>query len=170
MSEMTVTAIPSPPTEMSLNRRFQARLRRLTLVSSVALGLIFLLAVTTTDAGWVATGLLLGGWVLMPTLLYAGLERAWFRYLLTAPATMVSAGLFLVAVGFDGPPVELAGWWLITAGVMFGGSLGAWFWYRLLPVPRRLEDPFSTGRWTLISVHVGLVVIGATLVLLGQRL
>ncbi|HLF61000.1 MAG TPA: hypothetical protein VI980_07485 [Acidimicrobiia bacterium] len=167
---MTVTAPPALPTEMSFDHRFQGRLKRLILVSSVALGLIFLLAASTTDAGWTATGLLLGGWVLMPTLLYAGLGRPRFRYLLTVPAAMVSAGLLLVAVGLEGPPMAVAGWWLITAGVMLGGSLGAWFWYRLLPVPRRLDDPFSAGRWALISVHVGLVVIGAALVLLGQTL
>jgi hypothetical protein len=165
---MIVAVRPAPPSEMSLDSRFQGRLRRLILVSSVALGVIFLLAVVTTDAGWLARGLLLGGWILMPSLLIVGLGRPWFRYLLSVPATLVSAGLLIVTLGFNGTPQALTGWWLITAGVLFGGGLGTWFWFRLVPVPDRLTDPFATGRWALISVHVGLVLIGMAMVVLGH--
>jgi len=150
---------------MSLDDRFQRRLRRLIVVSSVALGLITMLALATTDAGLVELALLLGGWGLMPALLYVGLAQPRWRYLLFVPALMVTTGLLMVDFGFEGPAVALIGWWLITAGVMVGGSLGAWFWYRWLPVPAKLDDPFSRGRWTLISVHVGLVVVGTVLVL-----
>jgi hypothetical protein len=52
---------------------------------------------------------------------------------------------------------------LVTAGVLLGGVLGLWFWYRLLPVPAALDDPFSRGRWTLIAVHVSLIVVGLVL-------
>jgi hypothetical protein len=41
--------------------------------------------------------------------------------------------------------------------------LGLWFWYRLLPVPASLDDPFSPGRWTLIAVHIAAIVVGVVL-------
>lgn len=44
--------------------------------------------------------------------------------------------------------------------------MGLWFWYRLLPVLESLRDPFASGRWTLIAIHVGLVVCGIALILL----
>jgi hypothetical protein len=54
----------------------------------------------------------------------------------------------------------------MTAGVLFGGMLGVWFWFRWLPVPRGLHEPFSRARWGLIGVHVSLIVAGIGLVLL----
>jgi hypothetical protein len=56
--------------------------------------------------------------------------------------------------------VAAAGWLLMTGGVALGGGLGLWLWYRLLPVPASLDDPFSCGRWALVALHVGLIVAG----------
>jgi hypothetical protein len=52
------------------------------------------------------------------------------------------------------------GWMLVTAGVLLGGTLGLWTWYRVLPVPPPLDDPVAPGRWALIGVHVALVLLG----------
>lgn len=152
-------------TEMSTDPRFCARLRRLVLVSSVMLGLITLLAALSSEAPPLVIGLLALGWILMPTLLDASIERPHLRYLLALPATLVAGGLISVAIRFEGEPGAQAGWWLITAGVALGGILGAWFWFRWMPVPERLDDPFSPGRIALITAHVALIVIGVALVI-----
>lgn len=154
-------------TEKSTDPRFCGRLRRLILVSAVVLGLITLLAGVTTDAPPVAVGMLAAGWVLMPTLLYAGLDRPRLRYLLAVPATLVAAGLISVLAHLEGGPVAQMGWWLITAGALYGGGLGIWFWYRWMPVPEALDDPFSPGRIVLISIHVALIVVGVAMVIGG---
>jgi len=156
--------------EMSADPLFEKRIRRLIVISAVALGLVCLLAWTTTDHGRIWLVLLAGGWVSMPILLTASLKRPMLRYLLTIPAATVTAGLLGVALGFTGSSVGRLGWWIMTAGVSAGGTLGAWFWYRWVPVPRSLDRPFSTGRWTLIAIHTGLVVIGGGLVVLGAVL
>jgi len=155
---------------MSSDPRFMKRMKRLIVVSAVALGLICLLVYTTSDAGWGAIGLMIAGWVSMPTLLAGGLARPKWRYLLVVPAGLVSTSLVIVAVGFDGSAVAKLGWWLMTAGVLVGGTLGGWFWYRWMPVPPMLEEPFSSGRWTLIAIHAGLVVTGGVFVLYGEVL
>ena len=49
------------------------------------------------------------------------------------------------------------------AGILLGSVLGLWFWYRVLPVPAALDDPFSPGRWTLIGIHIALIVLGLML-------
>lgn len=162
---MTRTDAVRMATEMSTNVRFRRRLRRLIVVSTVMLGSITLLAVLSTDARPITIGLLAAGWLLMPTLLYAGLDRPRLRYLLMVPATLVTAGLIVVANGVEAGPTARLGWWLITGGVLFGGGLGGWFWYRWMPVPGHLEDPFSSGRISLIAIHVGLILIGMGLVL-----
>jgi hypothetical protein len=163
---MTTALAPRAHPEMSSNGRFRDRLNRLVIFSAVALGLIAILALTKTEAGWAALLLLFAGWALMPALLYQGRSQPRLRYLLTLPAVLVTSGLLMVTIGFTGPANALLGWWLITAGVGVGGGLGAWFWYRWMPVPDRLDDPFSPGRWLLISIHVGLIVTGLVLVLI----
>ncbi|MEA2002106.1 MAG: hypothetical protein U9N84_09525 [Actinomycetota bacterium] len=153
--------------EMTTDPGFLRRIKRLILVSSVALGLICLLVLSTADVGWVPTSLIIGGWVSMPVLLAGSLSRPELRYLLTVPAGLVSVALFVVALGFDGSGSARLGWWAMTAGVLTGATLGAWFWYRWVPVPQALDEPFSRGRWALIAVHAGLVVVGGALVVLG---
>jgi hypothetical protein len=160
--------VEGPPVspELSDDPRFLRRIHRLVIVSSVMLGLIALLATLTPSTRPLAIGLLVMGWILMPTLLRASVRRPRMRYLLAVPATLVSAGVFSVAAGLERETASL-GWWLMMAGVLFGGALGAWFWYRLIPVPAALDDPFSPGRIALIAVHVGLVISGMGLVILG---
>ncbi len=151
--------------EMSTDRRFRGRLRRLVVVSAIMLGAITLLAVVATNAPPAVIGVLALGWVLMPTLLYASMERPRLRHLLVLPATLVAVGLIAVATGLEGSPMADVGWWLVAGGVLFGGALGMWFWYRWLPVPRALDDPFSAGRITMIVIHVAMIMVGMGLVI-----
>lgn len=160
--------IRDPWQEMTVDQPFDDRLRRLVVVSALALGVISLLAIATTDTGSIGLTLLVAGWAMMPMLLIAGLRRPVWRYSLILPATSVSAGLVGVILSLDEPSAARTGWWLITTGVVLGGSLGSWFWYRWLPVPRALEAPFSRGRWALVATHVALIVAGAALVAAGD--
>ena len=149
------------PVELSPDRRFERRVKRLAAVSSVALGLIWALVVATIDAPPPIDTVFAAGWLLMPSTLVASLRYPRLRYGLVIPASLVSIGLLAVCVGWlPAEPTIALGWILITAGVALGGGLGLWFWFRLLPVPARLDDPFSTGRWALIGVHIALVVAG----------
>jgi hypothetical protein len=111
------------------------------------------------------------GWISMPAVLTWSLRDARARYLLVVPSSLVTLGLLAVSIGWaPASTPAAAGWLLMTAGVLLGGALGLWLWFRLLPVPVALDDPLASGRWGLIAVHVALVVIGwglAATVLLG---
>jgi len=145
----------------------QGRVRRLTVVSLVALGAIAALA-ALGGASWFIIGLLVAGWVLMPSVLAWSLARPVARHLLVIPATLVSLALLALSLGWaEGVSGMQVGWLLVTAGVLLGGTLGLWTWYRVLPVPRALDDPVAPGRWALIGVHVALVLLG--LVMLVAR-
>lgn len=161
---------PRVPLEMSDDTHFAGRVRRLIGVSIVALGAITGLVIAVAETGWVPTALMVIGWILMPALLGYSLHRPVARYLLAIPATVVSLALLLVAIQYEGSPWATAGWWVMAIGVLAGGSLGLWFWYRWMPVPRRLDPPFSPGRWTLVGIHVGLIVAGWLMVLLAEVL
>ena len=165
-SHPSISPVEALPIEMTNDPRFRRRIARLVLISAVALGLMTLLVVSTTDAGWLATWLMIAGWVAMPTLLAASLARPSLRFLLAIPAAAVSASLLIVATGHEGSVWVRIGWWLMTSGVLFGGTLGTWFWYRWAPVPHRLNEAFSPGRWVLIAVHAGLIVAGGATVTL----
>lgn len=163
-----MTALPTAhagPLELSPDARFRRRVVRLSIVSAVALGIIWWLA-TATPGIPAAVGLpFLAGWLLMPLTLVASLARPRLRYGLVVPTSLVSIGLLAVVVGW--PPAEgvaLAGWVLMLLGVALGGGLGLWFWYRLLPVPAGLDDPFSPARWALVGLHIALTVAGMVLV------
>lgn len=158
------------PIEMTDDPRFRRRIERLVLVSALALGLITLLVLGVPDTGWVPTGLIVGGWVTMPALLAASLAKPRMRYLLAIPAAMVSTSLLIVTVAADLSGWARLGWWLMTAGVLAGGTLGMWFWYRWVAVPQRLDEPFSAGRWALIAVHAGLVIAGGVVVAFAEIL
>ena len=152
------------PVELSPDRRFERRIKRLAAVSAVALALVWALVVATVAAPPAVDAVLAVGWLLMPSTLVASLRYPRLRYGLVVPASLVSIGLLAVCVGWlPAEPTIALGWILMTAGVALGGGLGLWFWYRLLPVPARLDDPFSTGRWALIGVHIALVVAGFAL-------
>lgn len=154
--------------ELSRDPRFGRRVKRLAFVASIALGLIWALAVSTLAAPPIVGIALAAGWLLMPTVLAASLVRPLLRYALVVPATLVSAGLLAIcAFWLPEAIVPAAGWLLMTAGIVLGGLLGLWFWFRPLPVPTSLDDPFAPGRIMLIGAHVGLIVVGALLVALG---
>ena len=153
------------PVELTDDPRVVGRVRRLAAVSAVMLGLIWVLAVATLEAPFVVNAALLAGWLLMPLTLLASLANLAARYWLVLPSTLVSLGLLAVVIGWlPDDPVAAAGWLLMLAGVALGGGMGLWLWFRVLPVPERLDDPVSPGRWALIGVHVALVVGGVLLV------
>jgi hypothetical protein len=107
---------------------------------------------------------LAAGWALMPLILFASLRLPVLRYALVVPASLVGIGLLsVVARWLPASALAATGWVLVTAGVLLGGMLGTWFWFRLVPVPVALDDPFSPGRRLLIKVHVALIVTGLAL-------
>jgi len=150
--------------ELTGDRLFRHRVRRLVAISSVALGVIWGLAFVEDPSTWVLV-LLVVGWVSMPTILAASLNRPSVRYALIVPASAVSVGL--IGLVMAAPQDTVIGWLFITAGILLGGSLGVWFWFRWLPVPRILDDPFGWPRVTLVGLHLALVLVGATLVVAG---
>ncbi len=156
------------PVELSADRQMALRVKRLGLVSMVALGLIWGLAAARLGAPTWVNGMLAAGWVLMPTVLFASLARPRLRYALVLPASLVGIGLLAICAGWlPSEPLAAAGWWLMTAGIALGGGLGLWFWYRLVPVPDWLDDLNSAGRWGLIGLHIGLIVVGWGLAIAG---
>lgn len=152
------------PVELSDDPRFSGRIRRLAATASVALGLVWGTAAFTLDAAWPIGLALLAGWGLMPAVLVASLRMPLLRYALVLPASLVGFGLLGICfTALPSTPLAATGWVLVTGGVALGGVLGLWFWYRLLPVPAALDDPFGPARLGLIVVHVGLIVLGLAL-------
>jgi hypothetical protein len=154
------------PVELTADPRITRRTKRLAAVSMVALGLVWGLAVTTLDAPVAVDAALAAGWITMPAVLLASLWRPAIRYWLVVPSALVSLGLVAIIIGWrPADPVAAAGWLLVTVGVLLGGLMGLWFWFRVLPVPSMLDDPGAAGRWALIAVHVALIVVGLALVI-----
>lgn len=153
---------------MTADRRFGARVVRLAVTSAVALGLIFALWVASHPALSAAGAALGSGWILMPALLLLSLRRPALRYSLAVPAALVTLALIEISLVQPAPALAHAGWLLICGGIVLGGLLGGWFWFRLLPVPRSLDDPFAPGRWALIAVHVGLILAGMGVVAFSE--
>ena len=152
------------PVELTGDRRIVRRVKRLAATSAVALGLIWGLAVATLHVPSGISLALAAGWVLMPATLVASLARPSLRYWLVVPATFVSIGLLaLCASWLPAAPIPALGWVSTTIGVLLGGGMGFWLWFRILPVPRVLDDPGSRWRWGLIVVHVGLIVGGVVM-------
>lgn len=150
--------------ELTTDRLFEHRIRRLIVISTVALGVIWGLAFADDAEVWVLV--LLGiGWVTMPTILALSLRRPMLRYALLVPATAVSIGL--IGMVFTAPDSTDVGWLLVTLGILVGGALGAWFWFRWLPVPHALDDPYGAPRVALVGLHIGLVLIGVAMVVAG---
>ncbi len=159
---------PRRGVELSDDARFAARIVRLAATSLIVLGVVWRLAAGLTAApAWVGPALL-AGWLLMPTVLLLSLRTPSLRYALTVPSLLVGGALLGVcATALPSTPAAATGWRLLTLGIWFGGVLGLWFWFRLAPVPAALDDPFAPGRWALVAAHVGLVVVGLGLALLG---
>jgi hypothetical protein len=149
------------PVELTDDPRMKGRVRRLAGVSLLALGLITGLAASTLEAPVLVIVPLALGWAAMPAVLVWSLVDTRARYLLAVPSALVTLSLLGVcAVAL--PPAQIAavGWLLVTGGVLLGGALGLWTWFRLLPVPSALDSPMAVGRWALIVIHVSLVVVG----------
>jgi len=157
-----------PAVEMTADGAFARRVLRLAFTSAVALGVLWALARDVEGAPPLVGYFLVGGWILMPAVLFGSLWRPRLRYALVVPATLATLALVaLCATVVPRGAGAATGWLLITAGVLLGGTMGLWFWFRLLPVPAPLHDPFSPGRWTLVAIHVLLVVSG--LLAVGAR-
>lgn len=157
--------------EMSSDPRFLPRVRRLAAVSAAALGVTWALAVLTLDAHQAIELALLVGWILMPTVLGASLRWPGVRRVIAVPATFVGAALLAICLtALPEGGAARAGWILTTVGVLFGGVLGAWFWYRWFPVPSFLDDPSAAGRSLLIGIHVASIVTGLALISLAPVL
>jgi hypothetical protein len=104
----------------------------------------------------------------MPVLLALSLREPRVRYFVALPATLVTVALgATIVLGIAPTTLATAGWVLITAGILFGALLGMWFWYRMIPVPAGLSDPYATGRWMLIGIHTGLILVGLLLAIAG---
>ena len=165
---MNVVLAPAGSLELSNDRRMAGRVRRLARTAAVALGIIWWLAVSTLEAPPIIGASLLLGWASMPAILVMSLRRPRLRYALVLPSSLVGVPLLgITALFLPASAVAAAGWLLMTAGILLGSALGLWFWYRVLPVPRALDDPFSAGRIALIGVHVALIVAGAALASTG---
>lgn len=158
--------------EMSADPLFLPRVRRLGAVSSIALGVIWLLALRTTEPHSTAIDTaLLSGWILMPTVLWASIRRPELRPFVFVPSALVTVGL--AALCLTALPDDAAirgGWLLVTGGILFGGVLGGWFWFRWFPVPAAFDSPFGFPRWALIGAHVGMILAGMALVALSYYL
>ena len=149
------------PVELTDDPRIRGRVRRLAGVSAVALGLITGLAAATLSAPAPLIVLLAVGWASMPTVLVWSLLDVRARYLLTVPSSLVALGLVgICATALPPAPSVAAGWLLLAGGILLGGVLGLWTWFRLAPVPSALDSPQAAWRWALIAVHVGLVAVG----------
>jgi hypothetical protein len=143
--------------ELTTNPWMTRRVHRLIFVSSVALGVITGLAVSNDGPTWAVLAIAFA-WFAMPTALWASVDRPVLRYLLVVPALSASVGLIGMAIATSG--VVTAGWLIVLIGISTGGMLGMWFWYRFLPVPYSLDDPYGTPRLSLLAIHIALVLIG----------
>lgn len=144
--------------------RLHPRVRRLAVVSSIALGLVWWLSLDVSGAGALERWGLLAGWVLMPATLVASLFDAWARFAVGVPASLVS----LVALRLTWLEFPSAGWMLLAAGVLLGGMLGMWSWFRWAPIPAMFRAPYGRGRRALIAVHVALTAAGIAAIVAAE--
>ena len=101
----------SIPVELTDDLRIRRRVKRLAATSAVALGLIWVLALTTLDTPLLIEVALLAGWILMPAVLLVGLRRPSTRYWLVVPSTLVSLSLLAIAIGWlPADSTAAAGW------------------------------------------------------------
>jgi hypothetical protein len=111
---------------------------------------------------------LLTGWWFMPALLFASLQFPALRLLLIVPSTLITAPVLAIVVGWlPAEPVAALGWIMLAGGLLLGGVLGGWFWFRWVPVPAALAHPFAPARGRLIAIHVALICAGWVLAAFG---
>jgi hypothetical protein len=113
----------------------------------------------------IVSGLLLAGWITMPTLLAGSLIRPSLRVLLIGPSTLVTIGILLAMISAKGG--DLLGWGVLLAGILMGDLLGLWLWLRVVPATGAWVEPFSAQRWIAIAVHIALVLSGITIVFIA---
>jgi hypothetical protein len=156
---------PSTGIEMTHDHSFEARVRRLSVVSLFALGTITWLAIEE-EASPAIVVMLIAGWLLMPTVLRSSLQRPMLRFALAVPASFVAIGLTgLCLTSLPDNAINAAGWWMVTASIWLGATMGMWLWFRWMPVPMALADPFGRARLALIALHVGGVLAGVGMIL-----
>lgn len=157
------TAFRADPTAAVAMRR---RVARLAAVSAVALGLIWWLALERTIAPAAASAALVAGWLLMPTVLVAGLAIPNLTRFLVVPSTLVTLPVVAIAA-VPWAPDGLArfAWTAVAVGLLLGDVLGLWLWLGVFPTPGPLRDPRSPLRWASIVVHVAPIVGGLVLLL-----
>ncbi len=151
-----------PGVELTVDRSFTRRVRRLVWISLIALGAITWLAFQNGAPAWVRA-LMITGWLLMPTLLALSIGNPKLRYGLLVPGAAFCVAV--IGMALDSRGTQSVGWWIIAAGLTVGGSAGLWFWMRWLPVPRPFDDPYGVARLAVIGVHVALVLAGMAAVI-----
>ncbi len=98
------------PTELTAEPAFARRVVRLAATSSVALGLIWLLATLTLDVPGALEASLAVGWLLMPTALLLSLRWPGLRYALVIPSSLVGVPLLATcASALPADPLGSAG-------------------------------------------------------------
>ena len=86
----------SEPVELTNDPAFARRVIRLALTSSIALGLVWILAIVTLDAHPSVGASLALGWLLMPSILFLSLRRPRLRYALAIPSALVGVPLLII--------------------------------------------------------------------------
>ena len=141
---------------------------RLAITSTVVLGMVWWMSRSRLEADPSIGTALAGGWLLMPTILGLSLRWPRLRYALVVPSALVAGALLSIdATALPEDVWAKVGWLLITVGVLEGAALGIWFWFRWVPVPVWLDDPFSRARWLFILMHVAPIIAGLILVTLS---
>jgi len=153
-----------PGLEMTTDRIFGHRVRRLVVITAVGLGVLAGFAYLDGAPLW-ALGMLGFGSLSVPFTLACSLRRPRARRALLVPAVAVPIGLAGVAGAAS--EATAAGWIVALAGLAAGAFLGLWFWFRWLPVPWILDDPFGWPRVALVGVHIGLILAGGALIAAG---
>ena len=150
---------------MTGDPRFRGRVRRLAVTSGVALGVTWTMAGTLDAPPWIDI-LLLAGWISMFTVLTLSLARPSIRRLVVVPSVMVTAALIGICLWELRRPA-----WRERGGSPHCRDLDGRRDGRLVLVPMG-PGPSSARSGldlrTLIAAHVGLVVGGTVLILVGQ--